>query len=281
MDSKAKNVKFMVCHDGSDASQNALETVKDSLLKEHDELVVAHAWNEAKEEYLPYKFKRAYIRQQNLADFTYLGKRFDFLEEEITNGKTTKDVLNGMAKLCHADVAVVGYHGRKGPKEDPTLMGSAVQYLSTKSEAPVMIIKDPKSRKDRGAFMFAVCVDGSKASIDCLKMLIRFRHSDDKVYVIICEQQNIDSAHVKTVVSEVLEEQGCLEHSQIMVLSSQYGKRTKDIIREHITETPDLYIDYIFVGNKGADFSGSKDHYLGSVANEIIRHTKLNTVFIC
>lgn len=203
---ESKHVKYMVCHDGSDASQHALITVKESLLRDHDELVVAHAWNEAKEEYLAYNFKRSYIRQQNIADFTYLGKRFEYLEEQVVGELTTKDVLNGMAKKVHADVAVVGYHGRKGPKEDPTLMGSAVQYLSTRSEAPVMIIKDPKTRKDRGAFVFAVCVDGSIASLNCLDLLIKFRHSDDKVYVIICEQQNIDASKVKTVVFEKLEE---------------------------------------------------------------------------
>jgi len=31
-----------------------------------------------------------------------------------------------MATDLSADVAVVGWHGRKGPKKDPTVMGSAV-----------------------------------------------------------------------------------------------------------------------------------------------------------
>jgi len=42
------------------------------------------------------------------------------------------------------------------------------------------------------------------------------------------------------------------------------------------------YIDIIFLGNKGADFStNDKDKYLGSVANAIICHTKINTTFMC
>ena len=28
------------------------------------------------------------------------------------------------------DLTVVGFHGRKGPKDDPTVMGSAVQYMA-------------------------------------------------------------------------------------------------------------------------------------------------------
>ena len=42
------------------------------------------------------------------------------------------------------DLNVVGFYGRKGPKEDPTVMGSAVQYLSVESHCPTLIIKDPK-----------------------------------------------------------------------------------------------------------------------------------------
>ena len=41
------------------------------------------------------------------------------------------------------------------------------------------------------------------------------------------------------------------------------------------------YIDFIFVGNKGADFStNDKNKYIGSVANEIIRTTKINLFFM-
>lgn len=61
--------------------------------------------------------------------------------------------------------------------------------------------------------------------------------------------------------------------------------KTSEIIREYILmqqlgSEKKHYLDVIFVGNKGADFSGSKDKYLGSVANEIICHTKLNTCFV-
>lgn len=41
------------------------------------------------------------------------------------------------------------------------------------------------------------------------------------------------------------------------------------------------YIDFVAVGNQGANFSTHSDrHYLGSVANEVIRNTKLNCLFV-
>lgn len=45
--------------------------------------------------------------------------------------------------------------------------------------------------------------------------------------------------------------------------------------------TPENYIDFVAVGNTGADFSSHSDKkYLGSVANGIIRHSNLNILFI-
>jgi nucleotide-binding universal stress UspA family protein len=41
------------------------------------------------------------------------------------------------------------------------------------------------------------------------------------------------------------------------------------------------YIDFVFVGNQGADFSSRDEKkYLGSVTNEIVRNTKINVMFI-
>jgi len=51
-----------------------------------------------------------------------------YLEEEsyTEKGETPKQVLNRMALDHKVDITVVGFHGRKGPKDDPTVMGSAV-----------------------------------------------------------------------------------------------------------------------------------------------------------
>lgn len=46
-----------------------------------------------------------------------------------------------MAEEERSDITVVGYHGRKGEKDDPTIMGTAVQYLAVNSNTPVLIIK--------------------------------------------------------------------------------------------------------------------------------------------
>ena len=215
-----------------------------------------------------------------MADFTYMGQRFQFFTEEITDGHNAKSVLTKCASDNKVDMTVVGYHGRKGAKQDPTVMGSAVQFMSINSSTPTMIIKQPIDRKERpDGFSFVICSDGSQKSYQALDLLCRMRHPHDKVTVIICEQHNLDTDQIKRKISEVLENEDCLQFSEILILPN-HGMKPKDLIREHLVDIGNIEVDFLFVGNQGADFSKSKDKYLGSVANEMIRHTKFNIVFV-
>lgn len=75
--------KYMVCHDGSQSSKDALNTVHKSLLREQDNLVVAHAWCKNKEEYLKFDLKKDWIKEQNEAHFISMGKHFRYMDREI------------------------------------------------------------------------------------------------------------------------------------------------------------------------------------------------------
>lgn len=73
----------------------------------------------------------------------------------------------------------------------------------------------------------------------------------------------------------------CEECSTIKILNSEAGRRTADIIREYLITECVKYVDFVFVGNQGCDFSSRDDKkYLGSVTNEIVRNTKINVMFI-
>lgn len=209
-----------------------------------------------------------------------MGHRFQFFDEEIFLDQNAKHVLTKCAEDNKVDVTVVGFHGRKGVKMDPTVMGSAVQFMSINSTTPTLIVKQPLDRKERpNGFSFVICSDGSHKSFKCLDLLCRMRHENDRVTVIICEQHNLDTDQIKRKISEVLENEDCLEFSEIVILPN-HGKKPKDLIREHLVDIGNIDVDFLFVGNQGADFSKSKDKYLGSVANEMIRHTKFNIVFV-
>ena len=74
----------------------------------------------------------------------------------------------------------------------------------------------------------------------------------------ICEQANIDANLVKCMVEDYLEENNCLDSAKIIVLENE-GKEPKNLLREHLVDVADVDVDFIFVGNQGADFSKSKD----------------------
>lgn len=178
----------------------------------------------------------------------------------------------------------MGFHGRKGPKADPTVMGSAVQYLSVEAVTPILIVKDAFTRKDRAnGFRFCACVDGSAKSLKALNMICNIKSPGDKITVIICEQANLDTGKVCDIVRYNLEESAVEDDAIVEVLSSSSGNNAATIIREYLVAAADRdhYVDYIMLGNQGADFSkNDKDKYLGSVANEIICNTKINCLFM-
>lgn len=72
----------MVCHDGSNASDSAMQTIAAGFLREKvDTLFVANAWSLEKEEYLPYDQKLNYIREHTSAKFIHLQDKFQFIDE--------------------------------------------------------------------------------------------------------------------------------------------------------------------------------------------------------
>ena len=97
-----------------------------------------------------------------------LGSRYYYAEMEYDKhhypNDSIKSLLNDLAIERNIDVQVVGFHGRKGPKQDPTVMGSAVMFLSVNTAAPILIVKDPidRSTKANGAYSHALCSDGSR-----------------------------------------------------------------------------------------------------------------------
>ena len=119
----------------------------------------------------------------NEAEHTWMGNRFHYLEEESKGGasETPKAILNRMAAEHNADITVCGFHGRKGPKEDPTVMGTAVQYMACNGTAPVLIVKNGKEREEKATkhFKFGVLVDGSKNSLKALKLMAKMHQAGD------------------------------------------------------------------------------------------------------
>lgn len=79
--------------------------------------------------------------------------------------KDTNDYIEEMISAHKLDFIAIGYHGRKGPKEDPSIFGSSVYNMSLNAMCPILIIKNEVDRKKKPSFNWLICTDGSEYSL--------------------------------------------------------------------------------------------------------------------
>jgi len=93
--------------------------------------------------------------------------------------------------------------------------------MAVNATKPVLILKDPKKRSERpNGYLYATLVDGSKQSLNALRLAIRMLGPHDRIKCISAAQSNIDTDKVRLTVEQVLEENGVLERSTVQMLDS-------------------------------------------------------------
>ena len=164
---------------------------------------------------------------------------------------------------------------------------------------PLLIIKDKlslRSKKANGKLRFAVCTDGSEKSLQTIRFLTRFLvlGRGDEIVAICVEHANVDAAAAKQTFKQTIAEY------QVILMKYNTCQIPEGLTRfvtlriENVMDTVDKtivdflmasasddnYIDFVAVGNNGADFSNHSDaKYLGSVARGVITKCNLNVIF--
>lgn len=156
------------------------------MYREHvDKVVVGHITDHSKT-YLSWNMKPEYVRDIYESKVLPLGKNGSYVSVEKNEAKTSKEMLWELATESHASVIVVGNHGRKGPKADQTVAGTAIEFLSANATVPLLIIKDRKPRADKPeqALRYGVCYDGSDKSHNGLEQAMKMARDNDHIVVI-------------------------------------------------------------------------------------------------
>ena len=83
----------------------------------------------------------------------------------------------------------------------------------------------------------------------------------------ICEEKALVIKELKKKLEDKLEAFGFLEHTTMYCLENQNLKTTADLIRDFLNSGYKGHIDFMFVGNRGADLANKDDKkYMGKVA---------------
>lgn len=98
-----------------------------------------------------------------------------------------------MAADNQTTIMVTSYNGVKGPKQDPTIVGTTIQWLAINAKFPILIIKDARLRtvKPDGCYRYAICYDGSHPCINALKVILAMMRTTDKLVALTVKDNEI------------------------------------------------------------------------------------------
>lgn len=118
--------------------------------------------------------KSTYMTDLYEAKMIPFGSYGRWCSREVDPKRGTKESLWELAEFEKADMIVVGNHGRKGPKCDETVCGTAIEYLAQNQNFPVVIIKDfkPRRLKKDGCLRYGVCFDNSTKSKKAMRITL-------------------------------------------------------------------------------------------------------------
>ena len=287
MEASNKAQTFFVATDGSDASELAFQVcAKDMMREDIDHIVVGHI-SDKKKDYLPWNMKPQYVNDIYEAKVMPFGKHGRYAHREKEESQTSKEAVWALAEFEKASIIVVGNHGRKGPKADLTVCGTAIEFLSLNSKFPCLIIKDRKARSQKpdGALRWGVCYDGSDKAKEALELTLKTMRTNDKLAVVTVKDAKVDNedvvkAHVKNMCEKYE-----ITKVEVTILDKEEGKSVYQVIKKYLKyQASDItkhgYIDFVTVGNTGVNFSSYNKKYLGSVAEAVLRARLMNCLLV-
>lgn len=191
-----KSLTFMCAVDGSDASDIAFKTMM-QMKRRLDHVCLFHAYSKAKDPYLPQRYQKDFLMQhyeaELLSTYRIPLSRFTFFWTD-RKGKSVKEVVlhmmedfkgvraNPMAPTAHVpNFFFMGYVGRKGPKDRPSVLGSVTDISLRNVHMPCVITKQLCIKHER---YFVIAVDGSPLSKRGFDMVFTLINPRDKVGVV-------------------------------------------------------------------------------------------------
>mmetsp|Transcript_36430 Transcript_36430/g.42532 ORF Transcript_36430/g.42532 Transcript_36430/m.42532 type:complete len:281 (+) Transcript_36430:32-874(+) len=279
MESESKN--WVVSTDGSRASKDAFWQLFKEFYSSEDKLEVVSITDPAKT-YLPYEYLPTTIYNDYKTEL--LSKihpsKYKIVMKEKSEGSTVREEI--LKYVEGAFALFIGYHGRKGEKEDPTVMGQTVRFSAYKSSVPLFVIKSLALRektKSKG-FTYLVCMDGSDKALRGLEFAAKLlKKPEDKIVAV--SVWAIEFADKIPSIEKSVERFAEEKNIKIEYILLPKTVDIKVTIVEFINKSEKCEVDFVVFGNHGLrqQFEG-KGEFLGSFAANIIANANANPIMI-
>mmetsp|Transcript_12304 Transcript_12304/g.20580 ORF Transcript_12304/g.20580 Transcript_12304/m.20580 type:complete len:314 (+) Transcript_12304:54-995(+) len=180
---------FLICVDGSDQSTMAFKAVL-NLRRKFDHVTVFHAFSSNKPDDYPAHWRPKQLQSKFEVELIgTLPSRLGSLRFIDRGSSTVSDILNNALDAKQEDqvleqipdFVVMGHHGRKGPKEKATMLGSNTDLALRFLRYPCLVVKAPILSGPRSIIM---AVDGSDVSKRGLDILMRLVNPKDTLTLV-------------------------------------------------------------------------------------------------
>jgi len=275
--------QVMISIDGSAQSFDcfqviATQIVTQSLLKPNYRINVLHIFNVSKE-YLAFNQKPDYLHQIYESELIsrLVPNRFSLTWLPYNGRTTTRDQIMTLADGYRADLLVVGFVGRKGPKADPTILGSAVDHNLRNGRCPLLVVKAPVLRKDTPAssYLWVVLIDGSERSLKAARFAAGLMAGEyDRMQLRHVVKGGGEPEGLRTRAGETLEGTGV---NWTLEVVDAGDADVQSAVLDYVNQGPDL-IDFIVVGVDGSGVGSKARWQVGHVTEAVLRTSKLNVL---
>eukprot|EP00742_Colponemidia_sp_Colp-10_P001018 GILJ01001100.1.p1 GENE.GILJ01001100.1~~GILJ01001100.1.p1 ORF type:complete len:276 (-),score=46.09 GILJ01001100.1:168-995(-) len=266
---------FLVAVDGSKTSREALDMCCEYLMHHNDRVVVTHIFDRSKA-YLPAAMQPEAIREEVevalIPRFPHAKWELNWVPKDPQ--KTTRQAIMEVVHENKIDVLIVGFHGRKGPKSESTVMGTSTEYAIRSSRCPLLVHK----KHFDGVFVkWYICVDGSTASQQAFKVvcgLLNAVRGDNIVLLHVDGDQDVTTALEKRYTNLLDELQ---VPGEFRVLIPRAGVTVVDTLVSTINESD---CDIVVFGADGVTAMNQGVHFLGSVSNGLMSRTRCSCLIV-
>ena len=194
------------------------------------------------------------------------------------NGRTTtRDQIMTLAEGYRVNLLVVGFIGRKGPKADPTILGSAVDHNLRNGRCPILVVKAPVLRKDTPAssYLWVVLIDGSERSLKAAKFAASMMEAEyDRMQMRHVVKGGGEPEGLRASIEQEMEGTGV---NWTLEIADAGDSDVQTAVLDYVNEGPD-HIHYIVVGVDGSGVGSKARWQVGHVTEAVLRTSKLNVL---